>query len=279
MRLINQILTGRQLLCVVALCGTVTSTAVCAQHAPPLDRVSLWLGGYYATSDTTVYAASKGDLVSGNLNLEDDLGFKPRKVTPRVRLDLLVGDKQGFSLDFYRYERTRDKSLSRSITYDGTTYDAAAKVHGDLNFDFGSVAYRWWFGSGDDVFGLGLGASYYRVKAGVRGQASLNDHRVHAETSTEANAWAPLLQIGWRHAFNDRWRMYFDASGVLKNGGNLDGHIYNASLGVQWFPWKNIGLSAEYGISRIRLHQQHHRYNDSLDLKLDGPSLFAIFRF
>lgn len=279
MRPRNHIFTGRQLLCALALCGTVTSTAVYAQHAPPLDRVSLWLGGYYAKSDTTLYATSKGDVVSGNLNLEDDLGFKPRKVTPRVRLDLLIGDKQGFSLDFYRYERTRAASLSKSITYDGTTYDAMAKVHGDLNFDFGSVAYRWWFGSGNDVFGLGLGAGYYRVKAGIRGQASVNEMHVEAETSTEANAWAPLLRIGWRHAFNDHWRLYADASGVKKNGGKLYGHIYNASLGVQWFPWQNFGVSAEYGISRIRLHQQHDMYDDSLDLKLDGPSLFATFRF
>lgn len=265
--------------CLVGLCALLASTAVCAQRAPPLDRVSLWLGGYYATSETTLYARSSVGSVSDSLNLEDDLGFKRRKIMPRVRLDLLIGDKQGFSFDFYRYERSRSTSLTRNIVYNGTTYDATADVHGDLNFDFGSLAYRWWFGSGDDVFGLGLGAGYYRVKAGVRGRASVNGYSAQAETSTEANAWAPLLRIGWRHAFSDRWRMYFDASGVMKNGGSLDGHIYNASLGVQWLPWTNFGLSAEYGISRTRLHQRHDMYSDSLDLKLDGPSLFATFRF
>jgi len=44
------------------------------------------------------------------------------------------------------------------------------------------------------------------------------------------------LQLGWRHAFNDQWRMYANAAGVKKNGGRLHGHIYNVDLGVAWYP-------------------------------------------
>jgi hypothetical protein len=48
---------------------------------------------------------------------------------------------------------------------------------------------------------------------------------------------------------------------------------------VQWFPTGHFGISAEYGIDRIRLHQRHGTYNDSLDLRLDGPSVVATFRY
>jgi hypothetical protein len=250
-----------------------------AQQSPALDRVSIGVGGYYANSDTTIGASIADGMLAGDVNLEDDLGFDRRDVSPRLRADFLVGDHQGLSFDYYRYNRDSSKSLSRSVSWRGNTYNASAWVKGKLRFDFGSAAWRWWFGRGNDAFGLGLGAGYYKVRASVAGEATLNDESAYAESSTGASAWAPLLQVGWRHAFNDRWRMYFDASGVRKNGGKLHGHVYNASLGVEWFPWENLGLGLEYGINRIRLAQEHRRYNDSLDLRLDGPSLFLRLRF
>jgi hypothetical protein len=258
----------------------LASSAGFAQQSPALDRVSIWLGGYDAHVDTTIGASDPSGQYSGDFNLEKDLGFSDRRGVPRARLDFLIGDRQGFSLDYHSVNRTRTKSLARSISYAGNDYNAAATVRGKLNFDFGSAAYRWWFGQDNDVFGLGLGAAYYRVHAGISGEASVNGTPVgQASSSTSDGAWAPMLQLGWRHAFNEQWRMYVDAAGVKKNGGRLNGHVVNAALGVEWFPWKNVGLGAEYGYSRVVLHQRKHNYNANLDMKLDGPSLFVRFRF
>jgi hypothetical protein len=258
----------------------LASSAGFAQQSPALDRVSIWLGGYDAHVDTTIGASDPSGQYSGDFNLEKDLGFSDRRGVPRARLDFLIGDRQGFSLDYHSVNRTRTISLARSISYAGNDYNAAATVRGKLNFDFGSAAYRWWFGQDNDVFGLGLGAAYYRVHAGISGEASVNGTPVgQASSSTSDGAWAPMLQLGWRHAFNEQWRMYVDAAGVKKNGGRLNGHVVNAALGVEWFPWKNVGLGAEYGYSRVVLHQRKHNYNANLDMKLDGPSLFVRFRF
>lgn len=263
----------------LALPLALVAGSALGQTSPALDRVSIWAGGYYPQMDTTISANDKSGRINGDVNLEDDLGFRDHKTVPRLRADFLIGDHQGFSFDYYSVNRTRTKSLARDITYDGNAYHAAARVDGKLNFDFGSASYRWWFGEGNDVFGLGLGAGYYRVEAAISGEASLNDESVQASSRSRESAWAPLLQLGWRHAFNDNWRMYFDAAGVRKNGGKLNGHIYKAALGVEWFPWKNVGFGAEYGYAQIKLNQRKHDYDAHLDMKLNGPSLFARFRF
>jgi hypothetical protein len=255
------------------------STAAFAQRSPALDRASLWVGGYYTHMDTVIGASDKSGDYYGSVDLENDLGFDSHKTTPRVRLDFLVGDHQGFSFDYYDARRTRSKSMTRDFSYGGTDYIASASVRGKLNFNFGSAAYRWWLGSGNDVFGIGLGAAYYGVHASISGEARLNDQVVQASSRSSENAWAPMLQLGWRHAFDDTMRMYVDLSGVKRNSTRLGGHIYNDSVGFEWFPWQHVGLGAEYGYSRISLHQHRDNFDDGLDMKLSGPSLFARFRF
>jgi len=257
----------------------LASPAAFAEKSPALDRVSIWLGGYYTTNDTTIGASDPSGQFYGNINLEKDLSFDKHKTEPRARLDFLIGDHQGFSFDYYSLNREHSRSISDSLTYGGNVYNASAKVNGKLNFDFGSAAYRWWFGEGNDVFGLGIGAAYYRVDAHVSGMASLNGQSVQASSDYSDSAWAPQLQVGWRHAFNDQWRMYFDASGVKKNGGNLNGKIYNAALGMEWFPWQNVGLGAEYSYGRIKLNDNQSHYLANLDMKVNGPSLFLRMRF
>ncbi|WP_225737242.1 autotransporter outer membrane beta-barrel domain-containing protein [Dyella acidiphila] len=248
--------------------------------SPALDRFSIWLGAYYADTSTTLGAGLNRYDVSGHLNLQHDLGFPSHQVVPRVRFDFLLGTSQGFSFDYYQIDQSRTKTLGTSIYFDGNTYDAAASATGRVNFDFGSAAYKWWFGHQSDVFGIGVGAAYYRVHAGISGEASLNGQIIgNASTYTTDSAWAPELQLGWRHAFTNNLRMYVNASGVKKNGSHLGGHIWDAAAGVEWFPWQNIGFGAEYDYTRIKIDQQHHYYSDDLALRMNGPTVFVRLRF
>lgn len=76
----------------------------------------------------------------------------------------------------------------------------------------------------------------------------------------------------------DQVRFYAEASGVKKNGGNVEGHIYNGAVGVEYFPHKNIGLVLDYGIQKIDLRRNGERTAD-IDLKLTGPSAYVKVRF
>jgi hypothetical protein len=248
-------------------------------QSPALDNVSIWLGGYYTNNDTTIGAKTGFLNTSGKVNLEDDLDFKKHKTVPRARLDFLIGEHQGFTFDYYEVNRSHAKTLDTSVNFLGTPIDATARVKGDLKFTFGSAAYKWWFGTGNDVFGVGLGAAYYKVDASISGTASGFGQTVSDRAASKVDAWAPNLQLGWRHAFNDQWRMYFNASGVKKNGGSVYGHIWDAALGVEWFPWQNVGFGAEYAYTRIKLNQDKRRYDLDLDMKLDGPAAYVRFRF
>jgi hypothetical protein len=248
-------------------------------QSPALDNISLWVGGYYTSNDTNIGGKTDYLNTRGNLNLEKDLDFKKHKAVPRVRLDFLIGEHQGFTFDYYEVNRSHSKTLDENVEFLGQPIDASAEARGNLKFSFGSAAYKWWFGTGDDVFGLGLGAAYYKVHASVYGSVTVNGESADSGATANESAWAPNLQIGWRHSFNEQWRMYFNASGVKKNGGPLNGHIFDAALGLEYFPWQNVGIGAEYAYTKIKLNQDKRNYNLDLDMKLNGPAAYIRFRF
>lgn len=257
----------------------LASTSSFAQTSPALDRASLWLGGYYSDNTTDFSVHGRGDYagLQGSLGFERDLGLEKRTLDPRVRLDFLLGDSQGFSFDYYRIDRSETRSYSTPVDILNST--ASATIHGRVNYDLGSATYRWWFGHSNDVFGLGVGAAYYQVDLGLSGDASLAGYSASASTGYRDSEWAPMLTLGWRHAFNAQWRLYADASGVKKNGGDLSGHIWNADLGMEWFPWQNVGFALEYDASKLHLRKNYNDADAMLDLKSNGPALYLRMRF
>ncbi len=265
--------------------GLLASTAALAQDAHlPLDQASIRLGGYAAGVDTDVTASDKSGFLSGSINLENDLGFRRNKQVPRARADFLFGEHEGLAIDYYTIDRSSDHAFAREGSYAGQSYHLDAQVRSKLDFDFGSVAWRWWYGQGNDAYGLGLGGAWYRVRTALAGDGSVDlglglpDPQPFDSTSDD-KAWAPMLQLGWRHAFNDQWRIYIDASGIRKNGGRLSGHIYNGAFGVEWLPWEHVGFGAEYDYSQIRLDWRREHYNATLDMSLSGPSAYVKLRF
>ncbi|MBA8884777.1 hypothetical protein [Dokdonella fugitiva] len=254
-----------------------TATAAHAESRA-LDPASLWLGGYYTNADLSIRASadagSLGTVDTGRVHLASG-----HETLARARLDLVFWESQGLTFDYYSLGRTSSHVLDQPFSYEGTDYDLHSTLTGKFDLAAGSAAWRWWFGGEDDVFGLGLGAVYYQAKLRMAGTATLDDASAEVTKRWSEDAVAPLVTLGYKHAFSENLRVYLDASGVRKNGGVLSGHIYDARVGVEWFPWQAVGIGAEYGVSRIHLKRNGEAYDATMDIDLDGPSLFARFRF
>jgi hypothetical protein len=256
------------------------SAGVHAEPSIALDRVSVAAGAFYAEPKISA-GVERSD---GYLSTGDQKGS--HVTLPRVKADVLLGDSQGISLDYYRFDKSYDTALSGSTTRNGQQISGSGTADADLQLDLAQLAYKFWMGKGADVFGVGLGAGYYRAK--VDGNATgtvrtttgaLTETRTFSGNSgASESAFAPLLELGYRHAFAPNLRFVADVSGVKKNGGRLNGHIYSGTAGVEWFFAKNVGLVADYGIQKIQLGRDGDRRAD-LNVKLTGPSAYVKVRF
>jgi hypothetical protein len=257
-----------------ALCAAVLALGTAGAHAAPaapLDRASLSLGAFY-TEPRINY---EGDTNYGRI---DTGTYQTDHVTlPRIKAQLLLGDTQGLDFDYYRYDKRYSPTLSGSTNLNGIPLSGTGQLNAKLKLDLANFAYKWWLGSGQDVFGIGVGAAYYQ--ASLKGTASgvLNGVAGSSAYDESDSAWAPLLELGWRHALSDHVRLYAEASGIKRNGGNISGHIYGGAVGIEWYPTPAVGLVAEYTANKISLNRESS--SSDLNVRLHGPAAYVKIRF
>lgn len=248
---------------------------VAAERMAALDRASLWLGAAYGHPEV------RAGVSAFDRSFETQpLTFSGRRsLLPRARVELVLGARHGLSFDYYELRSTRAAATSQSFRFEGTEYTADASVAGAIDADIGTAAYRLWFGSGDTVLAIGAGAAFYRLEFGISGRASVNGESVEVRAGHTTHEVAPLLTVGLRHHLSDRLRVYADASGIRRTGGRLNGHIYNAAVGVEWFAWRHAGFGVEYGSKRLSLTRERSGAETRFDLQLDKPTLFLCARY
>ncbi|MES2348603.1 MAG: hypothetical protein V4641_13665 [Pseudomonadota bacterium] len=263
---------ARHAIYTATLIALSTATAMAwADPSPALDRASVSVGAFY-TDPRVNY---EGDTNYGHI---DSGTYKTDHVTlPRVKAQLLLGDTQGLDFDYYNYDKTYNPSLSGAINRDGIPLVGNGRLDAKLKMDLANLAYKWWLGSGNDVFGIGVGAAYYHARVDGTASGILNGISGNSRYSESESAYAPLLELGWRHAFSPTLRLFADANGIKKNGGSIQGHIYGGAVGLEWYATPNVGVVAEYSSSKISLTRE--RDATDFNVRLSGPAAYVKFRF
>lgn len=246
-----------------------------------LDRLSISVGGFYARP-TVNAGIVRGDaaLRTGDIRLDE-------KTLPRISIEALLGDHHGLSFEAYRYSNRYSDRFQG--TYSAGPFDAGVNVDLSAKFklDVARLGYRYWFGDGDTVIGVGGGVGYYRVELASNASGSVVDlgnvgFEGGAGTYSKKDkddAFAPMLELGIRHAVRPDVRLFLDASGIKKSGGSgVRGSIYNAAAGVEWFPARNLGVTLGYAVSDVNLERDSGSLRD-LRVKFHGPVASVKMRF
>lgn len=249
-----------------------TATSAWADLSPALDRFTISAGVLSANPKINVgLSTAYGNLGTGDVGLGQE-------TMPRIKANLILFDNQGLSFDYYQYKHSYTGGMGNSTSINNNPVVTAVNANLDLQLDFAKLAYRWWMGSGDTVFGVGGGAAYYKLDLRANASASYNNQTSTAQDEFKDSAVAPLLEVAVRHAISPDLRLFADASGMKKSGGRLNGDIYNTAVGVEWFPAKNVGVVLDYGMTQINLNRL-----DTVDvnfkLKVQGPSAFVKVRY
>jgi hypothetical protein len=169
------------------------SLPVLAEPPAALDRASFSIGAFHA--DPTFNAAVNtrfGRLDSGNVDSSST-------TMPRIKADVLLFDSQGLAFDYYQFKRGYSESLASNFNVGSGTVTTTGNANLDVKIDFAKLAYKWWFGSGNTVLGLGAGAAYYRVGLDLNANAAAGgaNGSISESYSDDAVAKSTTPLWGW----------------------------------------------------------------------------------
>ena len=269
-----------------ALCGVLLAPAALAEDLQPLDKY--WFGiGVYQSDNGLDIRVDGQDIVTGtDVSFQDDLGFDGHETSLVYDLGATFAERHQLSITGHRYKDSASKILDRDLDINDHVYEVDAQFHGTKDIDVVSAAYTWFFHRDErSAFGVGLGATYYSIGLGLSAEATVSGEGGQTTATVEDDwseaAWLPMMRLQYSQVLNDQWRFNVELAGVRKSEGSsrVSGKARDASVSVDYFPWKNVGFTLKYNYDDIDLRYNHSRYRGTMRLINQGPQLMATFKF
>jgi hypothetical protein len=269
---------GRQLLrptslifrlCVLCLVAAVP--VLRAQSDDEFDSYKLKLEGFW------VYASPSGSLQSsvqtatGPIDLQKDLGFNNYS-TFAGKLDWKFTHKNHFYIGGEAFKSSRQTVLTRTITFQGQTFEAGLTTQSNLDAPMYVVGYQY------DIIrrkrghlGLGVQFNLFDATASIRAAAQVTSDGVHhAAVSASSSLLVPIPVAGPEARFyltnsprvfveGNIYGMYFFGYGNFVSSGGTLGFTVNRhlTLNAGYQLGSRLVVNNSSSADRIGLHLTH----------------------
>lgn len=250
-----------------------------------LDGFSVSLGAYASNIDSSVFANGTNENGTA-IDLHRDLNLPDSRSLPFVDVTWRPWDRHEFTFNYFSDEESNSRSLTRDITIRDKVFTAGADVHSKISLDSYGFGYRYWAYVGDEnAFGVGGGLQWYSVSLKLSGHASVVGPGGSIESSGELTAKAstdipdPFIGVSWRYQALDWMRVVADLGAFKANIGDVDARLYNGRVGVEFYPWQNIGIVTQYSYNKIDADVTKDSFNGNATFRFDGFQVLAKFRF
>ena len=255
----------------------------CAQaqavEVEALDTWSVGVGGFALNFDADLRVdGSSTD--GGEVNLSRDLGLDKDSGIGFFSVGWRPFERHQFDFSYYGDDISGSRTIDREITIDEETFEIGAMVNTKLGYDTYDLTYTWWMHSvPNQAFGITLGAINYSFDLDVRAEATSGEGSIEGRASTSADLPAPKIGISYRRAFGQGWRFSGDVSVFTAEIGNVDADVLDTNVGLEYFPWENVGARLQYSVSRIRAEAEKNDFDGTADLNFSGLQLQLVGRF
>ncbi len=252
-----------------------------AAHADPgnplNDRFNFQLGGFLLSTETTLRV--DGGLRTGTeINSERDLGLKD---SDRFRLDgyWRIAPKHKIRVMYFDTKNEADKTLTRDIVFDGTTYTANLDVHSKVETTVAELAYEYTFLK-RDTYDLSGSFGIHNLKFSTSLTGELNGTPI-AGLSNTAQANGPLPVVGLHGVWRFHDQFYIDAMAqFFKISYDVyDGSVTDLTASAVWQFSRHWGVGAGWNNFITKVDVSGDKFDGSLRWRYGGARIFLTASF
>ena len=251
-----------------------------------LDEVSVSVGAF-ANSTSASLRADGAILGSGTVvDFDRDLGQGGTKSLPYFDVTWRPWEHHEFELSYFSESNSQTRTLSRNIVFNGKEFIVGSQLGSKFSVDAGSITYRYWAWTSDDAaFGIFGGLQWYSISLDVNGTVGItgSDGSVTETGSASAKVSStlpdPSIGLSYRYQMADWARLVADGGGFKINVENVDATLYNARVGVEFYPWTNFGVVTQYSYNKIEADVDRTNFLGNADIKFSGFQVLLKARF
>ena len=257
----------------------LASTPVLAQDRhPAMEKAwSINIGSFFAERELKASAEGAIGTVEREFDFEEALGLDDSGNLLMAELGWQYTENWGVALQYFRSERDASRTLDESFEWQGDTYDIGAQIDAGTKLEITRIFFaRRFRDNGPHSFRLGAGLHWLDISAEVSGQATLNDQSTEFRRNT-ASASVPVPNIGawYRYSPNDRWLVNARIDWLSASIDNYSGDIWNASAGINYRIWNNVGVGASYQYFELGGDVTEDNWRGAIQMTLTGPFLYV----
>ena len=253
---------------------------------PLADRWTVSAGYFIPDLDTTLIVTDENQIVGTGISFEKNLGLDDSKGTALLGVDWRFAKRHLLSFRYFHLSRS-------SISTDSTVTIAIGEEVFDLTlpiqsfFDITayelSYAYSLLLDERKEL-AIGIGLSVQDLALGLQGTASSPQPGEIIDSRLDSTAPLPTLNVGFDYAFTDRW-LFVSRLGWLAVEADfaadeeLSGEIFNATTGISWHTFENVGFFAHYQVFDVDVDYLDEGVLNAIDYNYKGPVVGANVRF
>jgi len=241
------------------------------------SKWNIGVGGFWATTDTTVRVDAVDGSFGTEINAEDDLAWDDRDFSPFITLGYRFNKNHSLLASYWSIRRDGVKVITIDLDIGDETYTLGSTIDSQFVTDIYRVTYGYHFYDSDKWSIAFLGGLHItNLKFNIRAVGGMG-----ATVQEAADAAAPLPTFGFSASYkiNKNWYASGWFQGLTLEYEDFKGKMLNASMAVTYKPWKNWAISTGVTSFDINVSSTDSDARGEFDYEYIGPiiSLHSAF--
>ena len=251
------------------------------------ETYRLVVGGLVTDFETSLRINSRDNSIDDKIVLEDDLGFDSTVRSAWIRGYWRMASRHRLSLLYTRFSRATeftsqtDINVGENVIKAGAFFGTSSRTH---VFD---IEYSYSFFKRPNIE-LGLTAGLYWMNSVIELEAAgevilEGETEPEFRTDYEANqrliAPLPLIGLTGAYEINENWRVRAQARVFDVTISDIDGYIFSANLGAEYYFTQHFGLGATLGAFNLSVQHNGVVFINTLSYEYSGIQLYLTLNY
>lgn len=235
------------------------------------NKFSLGVGAYFPDKDFNIRV--DGSVPDEEFDFDEALKFDNSSTTVALDFRWRFGEKWSVMGQYWSLDSSGGAILEQDIEWEDYVFKEGTFAKGRVDTTIARVFFgRAFSSSARHEFGLGVGFHWMDLDVFLEGEIIVDDNTTEIQRVSEDAAF-PMPNIGgwYMYSWSPKWLFEARLDWLSASIGDYSGGILNASAGINYQAFKNIGIGIYYNSFNMDVDVDKNDWRGKAKTTQNGP--------